>query len=159
MRREVYVGVIGAAEAGEDVCALACAVGREVARRGAVLVCGGRGGVMEAAARGAREEGGVVLGILPGGAREEGNPYLTFAVATGLGEARNAVLVRSCDVVIAVAGGFGTLSEIGFALKMGVPVVGLKTWELAEPGTGRDPLLRAASPEEAVSLAFACLGF
>ncbi|MDH7578682.1 MAG: TIGR00725 family protein [Bacillota bacterium] len=159
VRRRIYIGVIGSAEADPEVLELAREVGQEIARRGAVLVCGGRGGVMEAAARGAREAGGTAVGILPGTSRSEGNPYLTVSVVTGMGEARNAIVVRSSDAVIAVAGGCGTLSEIGLALKMGVPVVGLRTWQLGSPCTGQDPIIRAASPAEAVALAFRSLGF
>ncbi len=157
--RKIYIGVIGSGEADPEVLQLAREVGQEIARRGAVLVCGGRGGVMEAAARGAQEAGGTTVGILPGTSRSEGNPYLTVSIVTGMGEARNAIVVRSSDAVIAVAGGCGTLSEIGLALKMGVPVVGLRTWRLGSPCTGQDPVIRAASPAEAVALAFRSLGF
>jgi uncharacterized protein (TIGR00725 family) len=126
----MYVAVIGSASCDSAVAALAREVGREIARRGAVLVCGGRGGVMEAACRGARDEGGTTVGILPGVERGGANPYVDVPIITGLGEARNAIVVRSADAVVAVSGGYGTLSEIGLALKMGRPVVGLGTWEL-----------------------------
>src|SRR3954454_21920415 len=106
-------------------------MGRELARRGAVLVTGGLGGAMEAACRGAKAEGGTTLGILPAYDRSAANPWVDVAVPTGMGEARNALLVRAADAVIAVAGEFGTLSEIALALKVGTPVVGLETWELA----------------------------
>ncbi|MBC7326327.1 MAG: TIGR00725 family protein [Moorella sp. (in: Bacteria)] len=147
-----YIGVIGAGECTAGEARLAEEVGREVARRKAVLICGGRRGVMEAAARGAQQAGGLVIGILPGTSRRDGNPYLTVALATGLGDARNAVIACASDVLIAISGGYGTLSEIGLALKMGKPVVGLHTWELA--GTGRQfPVYRAQSAAEAVDLA------
>jgi uncharacterized protein (TIGR00725 family) len=123
-------------------------VGRLVAGRGAVLVSGGLGGVMEAACRGAREAGGTTVGILPGSDRAAANPYVDVAVPTGLGEARNALVVRAADVLIAVGGGYGTLSEIALALKAGKRVIGLGTWEIE----GVDG---AADPEAAVAAALA----
>jgi uncharacterized protein (TIGR00725 family) len=126
-----YVAVVGA---GGDVaaCVLADAeaVGAELARRGAVVVCGGLGGVMEAACRGARAEGGVTLGILPGLDRADANEWVSVAVATGLGELRNGLVVRSADAVVAIAGEYGTLSEVALALKAGLRVVGLRSWEI-----------------------------
>ena len=151
----VYVAVIGAAEAGPDAVADAEAVGRELARAGAILVCGGRGGVMEAASRGAAEAGGVTLGLLPEGDRSRANPFLTVSVPTGMGELRNGLVARAGDAVIAVGGEFGTLSEIGFALKLGRPVVGLGTWELARGGEAIDAIEAATGPEDAVALALA----
>ncbi|MBW3614382.1 MAG: TIGR00725 family protein [Actinobacteria bacterium] len=148
----VYVGVVGAgsADADESVLAAAEEVGRLVAGEGGVVVSGGLGGVMEAASRGARAAGGTTVGLLPGTDRSEGNPWLDVAVATGLGEARNVLVVRASDVVIAVGGGFGTLSEIGFALKTGKAVVGLATWDL--PGVDAAP-----TAGEAVARALAVL--
>lgn len=105
-------------------------VGRELGSRGVVLVCGGLGGVMEAACRGAKEAGGLTVGILPGLDRSDANPYVDVVIATGLGEARNALVVNAADAVIAVGGGYGTLSEIGLALRAGKRVVGLGTWEV-----------------------------
>lgn len=105
---------------------------------------------MAAASRGATGEGGTVVGILPGSSRAEGNPYLTVSIPTGLGEMRNALIVRAADALIAVAGEFGTLSEIALALKIGVPVVGLGTWELHKSGNKVEAFIEAASPEEAV---------
>jgi uncharacterized protein (TIGR00725 family) len=113
------------------------------------------GGVMEAAAGGAMNAGGKTVGILPTASRLEGNPYLTVAVATGMGEARNAIVVRSADVVIAIHGEFGTLSEIALALKMGKPVVGLGTWELVKAGEAVESIVRAKSAEDAVAKALA----
>jgi uncharacterized protein (TIGR00725 family) len=149
----IYIGVIGAGQCDAATAALAEEVGREIAVRGGILICGGRGGVMEAAARGARAAGGLVVGILPGASRREGNPHLTVAIATGLGDARNAVIACAADALIAVAGGFGTLSEIGLALKMGRPVVGLRTWRCAGGDAGW-PVIEATTPAEAVELAF-----
>ncbi len=149
----IYIGVIGAGECTPQEASLAEEVGREIARRGAVLICGGRRGVMEACARGAQQAGGLVVGILPGVSRREGNPYLTVALPTGLGDARNAVIACASDVLIAISGGYGTLSEIALALKMGKPVVGLFTWELTRPGRCF-AVHRAGSAAEAVELAF-----
>jgi uncharacterized protein (TIGR00725 family) len=121
-------------------------VGRLLAERGAVLVCGGLGGTMEAACRGARGAGGTTIGILPGLDRADANPYVDVAVPTGLGEARNALVVRAADVVIAVGGGYGTLSEIALALKAGKRVIGLGTWEI-------EGVARADGAEAAVAAA------
>ena len=151
----VYVAVIGAGEAGKDLLAEAEAVGRALARAGAILVCGGRGGVMEAASRGAVEEGGIAVGLLPDGDRGRANPFLTVSVPTGMGELRNGLVARAGDVVIAIGGEFGTLSEIGFALKLGRPVVGLGTWALARDGVPVDVIEAAAGPADAVSRALA----
>lgn len=148
-----YMGVIGAAECNGKVLQLAEQVGREIAAAGAVLLCGGRGGIMEAAARGARNAGGVSIGLLPGTARAEGNPELTYAIPTGLGNARNAVIACAGDVLIAVSGGYGTLSEIALALKMGKPVVGLDTWQAAPPSGGEFTVARAHTAAGAVKLA------
>jgi uncharacterized protein (TIGR00725 family) len=105
-------------------------VGRELGSRGVVLVCGGLGGVMEAACRGAKEGGGLTVGILPGLDRSDANPYVDVVIATGLGEGRNALVVNAADALIAVGGGYGTLSEIGLALRAGKRVVGLGIWEV-----------------------------
>jgi uncharacterized protein (TIGR00725 family) len=151
----IYVAVCGPDPAPPEVAGAAAEIGRLLARSGAILVCGGLGGVMEAAARGSSEEGGISVGILPGPDRRDANPHLGVALPTGMGEMRNAMIVRAADVVIAVAGGYGTLSEIAFALKTGVRVVGLDTWELAKDGVRADPdaIVRAATPQDAVALA------
>jgi uncharacterized protein (TIGR00725 family) len=149
MKRPPAIAVIGAGDAPAAVRELAFAIGDEVARAGALLICGGLGGVMEAAARGARERGGHTVGILPGYNTDTANPYIEFPIATGMGEARNAAVVGSADAVIALAGEGGTLAEIGFALKLGRPIVALSAWnELAG-------LHRASSPAEAVATALA----
>lgn len=116
------------------------------------MVCGGRAGVMEAAARGAAETGGVSVGILPEEDRSAANPYLTYSVATGVGQARNLAVVCSADAVVAVGGGYGTLSEIGFARKVGRPVVALRSWDLG------GHVVVAETPEAAVDLAFRAAG-
>jgi uncharacterized protein (TIGR00725 family) len=151
--RAPVVAVIGAAECTPEQAAAAEAVGRGLALRGAVLVSGGQGGVMEAASRGAREAGGLVIGILQGSQPTGGNAYLSVALPTGLGHARNAVVVLSGKAVIAIGGGPGTLSEIGLALKSDRRVIGLGTWQLNQPDGASAAILVAASPDEAVALA------
>jgi len=151
MARVVYIAVIGGSDIDDDTAALAREVGREVAARGAVLLCGGLGGVMAAAAQGAVEAGGVSLGILPEGDRRRANPYLTYSIATNLGHARNVLIAHSADALIAVGGSYGTVSEAAIALKLGKPVIVLEvTWHLAG-------VKRAAGPAEAVALAFSGL--
>lgn len=148
--RRPRIAVVGAGSCDDALRETSRRVGRGLAEAGAVVICGGLGGVMEAAARGAGEGGGLSIGILPGTRAEDGNPFLTVAVATGLGEARNALVVLNADAVIALGGGYGTLSEIALARKRGIPVVGLGTWRLeaAEP-----LVIEAESPEEAVATA------
>ena len=148
-----YIAVVGAGIAEEGDARVAEAVGRLLAASGAVLVCGGLGGVMEAACRGAKAAGGTTVGILPGRRRSDANRYVDVAITTGLGEMRNPLVVRAADVVIAISGEFGTLSEMAFALKIGVPVVGIGTWELARRGRSVEAFHTAASPEEAVEAA------
>jgi uncharacterized protein (TIGR00725 family) len=155
MRRPFYVAVCGSGTASADELRNAERVGELLAGIGAVVVCGGLGGVMDAAARGCEAAGGTSIGLLPGADRSGASSHLTVAVPTGMGEARNALVVRAADAVIAVGGEFGTLSEIGLGLKMGVPVIGLRTWSLSREGMEPDPVTRAGSPEEAVDLAVA----
>jgi uncharacterized protein (TIGR00725 family) len=143
-----YIGVVGASEAGAQQLAHAVDVGRRIAEAEAILVCGGRGGVMEAACRGASNAGGITIGILPGTDRREANEWVQIAIPTGLGELRNGLIVRSADVLIAIAGGYGTLSEVALALRAGTPVIGLGTWEI-------EGIETAASPDEAVRAALA----
>jgi uncharacterized protein (TIGR00725 family) len=135
-----YVAVVGPSEGSDAAVSDAEAVGAELARRGAVVVCGGRGGAMEAVCRGATGAGGTTVGILPGDDRAEANEWVSVAVATGLGELRNGLVVRAADSVIAVAGGYGTLSEIGFALRIGRPVIGLDTWDVEGVEVASDPV-------------------
>jgi uncharacterized protein (TIGR00725 family) len=148
VNRGPYVAVVGSGGATGELYDAAREVGRLVAESGGVVVCGGLGGVMEAAARGATERGGVAIGVLPDENRGLSNPYLSYSVATGVGQARNLAVACSADAMIAVGGEYGTLSEIGLALKVGRPVVGLKSWEL--PGH----VIAVSSPEEAVGEAF-----
>ncbi len=152
MKRAPAIAVIGAGEAPAEVLELARAAGAEIAARGAVLVCGGRGGVMAAAAQGARERGGHTIGILPGYDANDANPHIEFAISTGMGEARNAIVIGSADAVIALAGEGGTLSEIGLALKLGRPVVALQSWPQLEN------LYRADTAAAAVAMALELCG-
>ena len=132
-----YVAVCGAGMAAARPADLHAAqeVGQRVAEGGGIVVCGGLGGVMEAACRGARSRGGLTVGLLPGVDREDANGWVVLALPTGLGEARNALVVRAADAVVAIGGGWGTLSEIALALKLGIPVLGVSTWELARAGS------------------------
>ncbi len=134
-----YVAVVGAGDPSAEQARAAEEVGRELARQGAIVVTGGGGGVMAAASRGADEAGGVVVGILPGSDRADANPWVGVALPTGLGELRNGLIVRAADVVLAVGGAYGTLSEIALALATGVPVVGLDTWSIEGLETADSP--------------------
>lgn len=152
----MIIAVVGSGTASDELSALAEEVGREVARQGAILVTGGREGVMAAASRGAHDEGGITVGILPGTDSRDANPWVEIPIATGLGQARNVVVVTAAHAIIAVGGEYGTLSEIAHALKIGKPVIGLRTWELAKEFTQQDEgIVLATSPQEAVNLAIA----
>lgn len=146
IRARLRIAVIGGSRAGRPALETAHEVGRLIARAGAVLVCGGLAGVMEAACRGAREEGGLTIGILPGGSPGEANPWVDMPIATGLGYTRNALVVMNADAVIAVDGEYGTLSEIAYGRIHGKKVIGLGTWDVKGVDT-------AETPEEAVRLA------
>ena len=150
---KIHIGVIGEGVCSPRTAALARRVGAAIARAGALLLSGGKGGVMEAASRGAAEAGGVVIGILPGFRRQDANRWVTVPIVTGMDQARNVILVRSCDAVIAVGGMYGTLSEIALALKLDKPVIGLGTWRLRQPEGRRVPIVRAKTPEDAVARA------
>ena len=132
---------------------LAEAVGRELARRGATLLCGGLGGVMEAACRGAAIESGITVGILPGSDPASANPYVHIPIATGIGEARNIAVVKSAQAVIAIDGDYGTLTEIAFALKSGIPVIGLNTWSMSRKGQEDKSIIPAEDAVDAVEKA------
>ncbi len=147
------VSVVGSAVCTPTQAEIAGKVGRLLAERGAILVCGGRGGVMEAACRGAQEAGGLTIGILPGLDRQESNPYLTLALPTGLGNARNTLVAIAGEAVIAIGGSYGTLSEIGIALKQGRRVIGLDTWVAVNSDGLEAPIEIARDPEQAVALA------
>ena len=147
------IAVIGRSSCSATEEAVAEEVGRLLARNGVALVCGGLGGVMEAACRGARSDGGLTIGILPGNDRCAANQWVSLPIATGTGQARNMAVVRSSQAVIAIGGAYGTLSEIAFALDSGIPVVGINTWRLTGRDTGRDPVRQVSTGEEAVELA------
>ena len=143
----IQIGVIGAGQCSKEIEQLAEEVGKEIARNKATLVCGGLGGVMEASAKGAKQEGGNTIGILPGVSFEDANPFIDIPIVTGLSHARNVLVVRSSHALIAIEGGYGTLSEIAIALKIGKPVVGLRTWKISEE------IVTVETPQEAVKKA------
>ena len=144
-----YLAVVGAGNASPEIYELALQVGREAAGRGWIVMTGGLTGVMEAAARGAREAGGLTLGILPGGDRKEANPFITIAVATHIRHARNSIIAHTADALIAVDGEYGTLSEVALGLKLSKPVVGLRpAWKIAG-------MAEAKTPTEAVEMVWA----
>ncbi len=147
------IAVCGAGTCDAATAARAYAVGQELARAGAVLVCGGLGGVMAAACQGAAEAGGLTVGFLPGTRRSDANAWVRLALPTGMGHARNVLIVHAADAVIAIAGAYGTLSEIALARASGRMVIGLYTWELGLASDGSPHLLVAHTPSEAVALA------
>jgi uncharacterized protein (TIGR00725 family) len=149
---------VGPGEAALGELALAEEAGAAIAEARCGLVCGGLGGVMEAACRGARSRGGLTVGILPGRDRESANGWVVVALPTGLGEARNALVVRAADAVVAIGGGWGTLSEIALAVKAGLPVVGLGTWEPRLGGEPAEGVVRADDPKYAVAEALRLAG-
>ena len=154
----MIISVIGSSDATPAHAALAEEVGRELAQRGAMVVCGGLGGVMEAACRGAKSAEGVTIGILPGHSAEEANAYVDIPIVTAMGYTRNVIVVNTGQAVIAIGGAFGTLSEIGHALGDGIPVVGLATWPLSLNGDGQSMegvIVRASDPVDAVEKALA----
>lgn len=153
MERKIIIGLMGPGEATTSVEAMSETIGKLIAEAGAVLITGGMGGAMAAASRGASKAGGLVIGVLPGSTARDANPYVDIPIVTGMGNARNCVNILTSDAIIAVAGGYGTLSEIALALKCRKPVVKLRSWELETVGCN-DPLLHVAvSPEDAVRLA------
>ncbi len=149
----MFISVIGGSECTEEEAKLAREVGRELAKRGATVVCGGLTGVMRAVCQGAKEAGGRTVGILPGNDPKEANPYVDIPIVTGMGYARNAIVVKSGRAVIAFAGNFGTLSEIGLALAEEIPVIGLRTWKLARDEKMDSSIILADSPVDAVDKA------
>jgi len=153
LNKKRFIAVIGGNEPSKEEARIAEEVGRELARRGAILVCGGLGGVMEAACRGAQSEGGVTIGILPGESRQAANRYVQIPIVTGIGYARNLAVVKSAQAVIAIGGSYGTLSEISHALQSGIPVIGLNTWSLSKNGQQDNSIIPAQNPVEAVDKA------
>ncbi len=154
--RQVQISVIGrGVDASPDSMVLADEVGRLLALRGATVVCGGLEGVMEAVCRGAKSVGGRTVGILPGSDPKAANQWVDVPIPTGLGHARNAIVVKAGAAVIAISGAYGTLSEIGHALSEHKPVIGLKTWRLDPPDDTGSGMVLAATPEDAVNKAMA----
>ena len=147
MYTKTHIGVIGAGECSPEIYHQANELGHLIGKNDWVLFCGGLGGVMEGAAKGCYQSGGITVGILPGKEKDSANPFITIPIATGLGEGRNLLVVRASDVVVAIAGGYGTLSEVGFALKIGKPVIGIKTW------SGIDGIDYVETPEQAIAIA------
>ncbi len=153
-QNRMIIAVIGGGDhPPQEALHMAEEVGKELARRGVAVVCGGLNGVMEAVCRGAKAEGGVTIGILPGNDPAEGNPYVDYRICTGMGYARNLIVVKSGRAVIAIDGEYGTLSEIGHALGDGIPVVGLKTWAMSRNGQADTKIIPANTPAEAVEKA------
>lgn len=149
----MIVAVIGDSFCSADEAEIAESVGVELAARGATVICGGLGGVMEAVCRGARSKGGLTIGILPGDDSRVANQFVDIPIVTGVGYARNMAVVKSAQAAIAVGGSYGTLSEIAYALKNGIPVIGLNTWLLSRNAQKDDPIIRARSAVEAVEKA------
>jgi uncharacterized protein (TIGR00725 family) len=153
-----WIAVVGPGSASAPESEAAEEAGAAIADAGCGLVCGGLGGVMEAACRGARSRGGLTVGLLPGSDRDAANGWVVVALPTGLGEARNALVVRAADAVVAIGGGWGTLSEIALAVKTGVPVVGVGTWEPRIGGEAAPGIVGAPGPREAVAEALRLAG-
>jgi len=149
----MIIAVIGDSSCSPEEAKLAQSVGELLAQRGAIVVCGGLGGVMEAVCRGAKSKGGLTIGILPGQDSSMANPWVDIPVVTGIGEARNVAVVKSAQAVIAISGGYGTLSEIAYSLKSEIPVIGLNTWSLSRNGREDDSIIIVQSATEAVDKA------
>lgn len=158
MKEKVFISVIGASKCNAEEARLAEEVGRELAKRGAVLICGGLTGVMEAACRGTRAEGGTTVGILPGDSRNDANQYVSIPIVTGIGYARNSIVARSGQAVIAIGGKYGTLSEIAYALQDKIPVIGLGTWKLATGRAEDGSIITAKDASDAVDKALKSIG-
>jgi uncharacterized protein (TIGR00725 family) len=142
----MQIGVIGASRCSPEIAELAEEVGREIGKRGAVLICGGLGGVMEFASKGVKEAGGLTIGILPGRSREEANAYIDVPIVTGMGHARNVIIAHSSDSMIAISGEHGTLSEIAIGLKLRKTIIGLNTWDI-------EGVIKVKTPVQAVEKA------
>jgi uncharacterized protein (TIGR00725 family) len=158
MTKKTFIAVIGGSTASAAELRAAEESGRLIARKGATLVCGGLGGVMEAACRGACQEGGLTVGVLPGENRQTANQFVDIPIVTGVGYARNIAVVKTSHAVIAIGGSYGTLSEIAYALQSGIPVIGLDTWSVSRKGKEKNPIIDARNPAEAVDKAFEMIG-
>lgn len=146
----MVIAVVGDSSCPPEETKVAETVGELLAQRGAIVICGGLGGVMAAACRGAKSKGGLAIGVLPGEDASMANPWVGIPIVTGVGYARNMAVVKSAQAVIAIGGNYGTLSEIAYALKSNIPVIGLNTWSLSRNGREDDPVIRASSAQEAV---------
>ena len=144
----IFIGVIGTSQANNEELKIAEEVGREIAKKNGILVCGGEGGVMEAVCKGAKSADGLTVGIIPGFSARDANAYVDFPIVTGMSHARNIIVVRTSNAIIAIGGGYGTLSEIAFAIRLGVPIIGLNTWEVSSE------IKSVTTPKEAVDMAF-----
>ncbi len=151
--KEIIIAVIGTRKPSPEEGQLAQEVGRELAKNGIALICGGLGGVMAEACRGACAEGGLTIGVIPGDDRKSANPHVRIPIVTGIGYARNVIIIRSAQAVIAVGGGYGTLTDIGYALDAGIPVIGLKTWKISRNNQVDKSIIRADNAKQAVSKA------
>jgi len=147
------ISIIGGFPCSDEEARMDEIAGRELAVKRAILICGGEGGVMEAACKGAVSAGGLTIGILPGNSRKQANPFVSIPIITGIGSARNYIVAKSAQAVIAIGGGYGTLSEICFALKNGIPVIGLNTWKFGRNDKYDESIIYADRPEDAVRLA------
>ena len=145
---KIIIGVIGTSQASNEELKIAEEVGREIAMNDGIVVCGGEGGVMEAACKGAKSADGLTIGIIPGFSARDANPYVDVPVITGMSHARNIIVVRTSNAIIAIGGSYGTLSEIAFALGLGIPIIGLNTWEVSSD------IISASTPKEAVEMAY-----
>ncbi|MDP8262012.1 MAG: TIGR00725 family protein [Candidatus Ancaeobacter aquaticus] len=154
--RKKRIGIIGANQCSHEIGKIAYEVGRHIAKKNAILVCGGLGGVMEEACKGAKKENGMTIGILPGGNPDTANPYVDVPIVTSLNYARNILVVRTSEVLIAVGGRYGTLTEIAFALNVGHPVVGIKTWDLNKIDHNKGIVIET-NPEAAVAKALSLI--
>lgn len=154
LERKRIIAVIGGSDCSAQEARVAEEVGRELAKRGAIVICGGMSGVMTAACKGATSEGGLTIGVLPGDDRESANQYIQIPIVTSIGYARNVIVVKSAQAIIAVGGSYGTLCEISYALQSGLPVIGLETWSISRNGHTDKSIIRAKTPAEAVAKAF-----
>jgi len=149
----MLIAVIGDSSCSAEEAKVAETMGGLLAQRGATIICGGLGGVMEAVCRGAKSKGGLTIGVLPGEDPSMANPYVDIPIVTGIGYARNMAVVKSAQAVIAIGGNYGTLSEIAYALKRNIPVIGLNTWLLSRNSRENDPIIRVNDAQEAVDKA------
>ncbi|MEE8413508.1 MAG: TIGR00725 family protein [Dehalococcoidales bacterium] len=156
-KRKIIIAVIGGGQPTPEETRLAQDVGREIARQGSILICGGLGGVMEAACKGASLEGGLTIGILPGDSSRAANPFVQIPIVTGVGYARNISVVKSAQSVIAIGGSYGTLSEIAHARQSDIPVIGLNTWSLSKQGQPDNSIILAKDATEAVEKALSLI--